>query len=353
MDLPQMPMEDGSLEYCFGCGENNTIGLKLKPVFDGEKVRATFTPGLLHQGWHNVTHGGIVYSILDEITAYAVLCSGFNFGVTAKSAIRFKHVAPTNARLHASAWATKVTSRLIETQGMLQMDDGSVVAEVDSTFLVTSRYGKAFIWDMDGVLVDSGQAHYESWRDTFAARGVAYSEQEFRHYFGARNDYTIQHVMGDVPAEESLAIETEKERRFREAARRTIALLPGVMPLLKVMKNGRFKLALGTSAPLENYNTVAPLLGIEDYFDVIVTGDDVTQGKPDPQIYLIAAERLDVEPAQCIVFEDSPLGVEAARRAGMKCVGITNTHPAETLKQANRVVSSLEELDLIELIRWI
>lgn len=353
MQLPEVPMDEGSLNYCFGCGEDNTIGLKLRPVYDGEKVVATFTPNMMHQGWHNVMHGGIVYSILDEVTAYSTLCAGFYFGVTAKSSIRFRNVTPTNVPLRASAWPVKTTSRLVETHGVLETEDGTVLAEVDSTFMVGPRYRKAFIWDMDGVLVDSARAHYESWRDTFAARDIIYTEERFREYFGARNDYTIRHVMPRATDEDIAAIEEEKERRFREAARRGISTLPGALKLLRIMKDGHFRLALGTSAPMENYRAVAPALGLEEYFEVVVTGDDVTHGKPDPEIYLIAAERLGIEPALCTVFEDSPLGVESARRAGMKCVAITNTHPAESLRQADRVVSSLEEIDLIQLIRWI
>lgn len=353
MELPQMPMDDGAFKYCFGCGEDNTIGLKLKPRFDGEKVMATFTPNLMHQGWHDVMHGGIVYSILDEVTAYSVLCSGFHFGVTAKSCIRFKHVAPTHGTLLALAWPLKVTSRLIDTRGVLQLEDGTIAAEVESTFLVGERYKKAFLWDMDGVLVDSARAHYEAWRTTLAERGITYTEEQFRHYFGTRNDYTIRNVMGPVSDEEVAKIDEEKERRFRESIQKGPALFPGVLPLLQVMKQGGFRTALGTSAPLENYEVVAPLLGLEKCFDAVVSGEEVAEGKPSPEIYLRAAEKLATAPAECLVFEDSPLGVEAARRAGMKCVAVTNTHPAASLKEANRVVSSLEELDLIELIRWI
>ncbi len=353
MQLPQVPMDEGSFNYCFGCGEDNTIGLKLRPVYDGEKVVATFTPGLMHQGWHNVVHGGIVYSILDEVTAYSTLCAGFYFGVTAKSSIRFRKVTPTNVPLRASAWPVKISSRLVETHGILETEDGTLLAEVDSTFMVGPRYRKAFIWDMDGVLVDSAHNHYEAWRDTFAARGITYTEEQFKRFFGARNDYTIRHVMPHASEKDIRDIEDEKERRFRDSARRGISLLGGALKLLRIMKKGHFQLALGTSAPLENYRVVAPILGLEEYFDVVVTGDDVTHGKPDPEIYLIAAERLQIEPAHCTVFEDSPLGVESAKQAGMKCVAITNTHPTTALQQADRVIASLEEIDLIELIRWI
>ena len=108
-----------------------------------------------------------------------------------------------------------------------------------------------------------------------------------------------------------------------------------------------------TQQSLENVEAVAAQLHLHDYLDSVVCGADVQKGKPDPEIYLRAAERLGASPAECVVFEDSPHGVEAAKRGGMKCVAVTNSHPPETLIAADRVVDSLEEIDLVQLIRWI
>ncbi len=355
MELPQisMPTGDRSLEYCFGCGEDNPIGLKLRPVYDGEKVVVRFTPREQHQGWYNVTHGGILYSILDEITAYAVLCSGVSFGVTAKSSIRFKHVSPTDATLVASAWVTKASSRLVETQGRLEMEDGTVVAEIEATFFPGKGVLRAFLWDMDGVIVDSAAPHYESWRETLAARGVTFTEGQFRSCFGMRNDHIIGKVLSPLPEMEVRAISEEKEQRYRDLIHGKAKAFPGVTQLLQVMKRGKYPLALGTSAPPENVELVAAQLGLSDYFDVVVCGEDVKESKPAPEIFLRAAEQLGVEPRECVVFEDSAHGVAAAKGAGMKCVAVTNSHPAEALEAADRVVSSLEQVDLIELIRFI
>ncbi len=355
MELPQIAMATGerSLEYCFGCGEHNPIGLKLRPVYDGEKVVARFTPGEQHQGWHNVTHGGILYSILDEITAYAVLCTGVSFGVTAKSSIRFKHVSPIDAPLVATAWATKATPRLVETQGRLEMEDGTVVAEIEATFFPGKGVPRAFLWDMDGVIVDSAAPHYQSWRETLAAHGATFTEEQFTSYFGMRNDHIIREVLGSLPELEVNAISKEKGQRYRDLACGKAKTFPGVMQLLGIMKKGNYPLALGTSAPPENVEAVSAQLGLSDYFDIIVCGEDVKESKPDPAIFLLAAEKLGVEPWQCVVFEDSPHGVAAAKRGGMKCVAVTNSHPAEALQAADRVVSSLEQVDLIELIRFI
>ncbi len=355
MELPGLDMAPGArtLEYCFGCGEENPIGLKLRPVYDGEQVIARFTPKEQHQGWYNVTHGGILYSILDEITAYSVLCTGLSFGVTAKSEIRFKHVAPTNATLLATAWVTKATSRLVETHGRLELENGTVVAEIDSAFFPAKGEPRAFLWDMDGVIIDSAEYHYQSWHEALSPHGVDYTREKFEYYFGQRNDYVIAQVLGPITEPEIAAISNEKARRYRELMNGEATLFPGVLKLLQIMKRGHYPVALGTSAPPENYEAIAGPLGISDYFDAIVCGPDVDESKPSPQIYLKAAEKLGVKPDQCIVFEDSPHGVTAAKNAGMKCVAITNTHSAEALHAADRVVPSLEQIDLIELIRFI
>ena len=356
MELPhlQTPTGEQSLGHCFGCGELNPIGLQLRPVFDGEKVSATFTPGVNHQGWNNVTHGGILYSILDEITAYLVLCSGYSFGVTAKSVIRFRRVAPTDSALTATAWATRVTPRLIEVHGTLTMPDSSVVAEVESAFIPGARCRKAFLWDLDGVIIDSGAQHYQSWREAFAVHGVVYDDRQFASYFGMRDDLIVRKVMGTtVPDPIVHSITEEKERLYRQLVHGSALAFPGVLPLLAAMKKGGYRVALGTSAPMANVDAVLPQLRLLDAFDAIVCGQDVAEGKPSPDIYLRAAERVGAEPADCIVFEDSPHGLEAARRAGMKCVAVTNTHPAQELAAADRVVGSMEEMDLVQLIRWI
>jgi len=355
MELPQLnaPVGKETLGHCFACGEDNPIGLKLKPRYDGEKVTAVFTPTVDHQGWFNITHGGILYTVLDEVTAYSTLCAGFSFGVTAKSNVRFRSPGTTGVEILASAWVTKSTSRLVETSGSLTSPDGTVLAEIQSSFIPGQRCSQAFIWDMDGVIVDSGEPHFQSWQEAFAKRGVSYTRELFHEFFGTRDDLIIKKMLGDVSAEDIREIEDWKEARYRELVNGNVRVFPGVMPLLKVMKSGGFKVGLGTSAPLENVHAIAADIGLDEYFSAVVHGREVSEGKPSPEIYLTAAERLEVDPANCIVFEDSPHGVEAARQAGMKCVAVTNSHPAEELSAANRVVQSLEEIDLIQLIRWI
>ena len=327
------------------------MGLKLKPVHDGEKVTAEFTAGEFHQGWNNAIHGGILYSLLDEVTAYAMLCHGIEFGVTARSEIKFKQLAPTNEPIQASAWVTKVTKRLVETKGVLILKDNTVIAEGDFLFYVWKESKKTVLWDMDGVIADSNLFHLAAWQETFATRGVKFTKEDFTKLFGARNDFIIHSVMGEeLPERDVKIMAQEKEDNFRQKAKGNIKPFPGVMRLLNAIKKGNFKLGLVSSAPKENIDLVINELNLEGFFDCIVFGREVSESKPSPQIHLLAAEKLRVTPKDCVVIEDSPLGVKAAKNAGMKCLAITNSHPKQELEEADKVVDSLENVDLIALL---
>jgi len=351
MKIPKLDLEY-STRLCFACGEDNPIGLKLKPVYDGEKVRAEFTPGEYHQGWDNITHGGILYSLLDEVTAYVILCYGIDFGATAKSEVRFKHIAPTGEPIQISAWVTKLTKRLVETKGVLTLRDNTVIAEGISLFYIWRLSKKTILWDMDGVIADSNSFHFAAWQETFAKRRVNFTKEDFTKLFGTRNDFIIRNVLGEGLAEKDIeSTVQEKEASFREKAKGNIKPFPGVVKLLNTIKRGNFKQALVSSAPKENIDLLISELALGGIFDRVVSGREVAESKPSPQIYLLAAEKLGAQPQDCIVIEDSPHGVKAAKAAGMKCLAVTNTHPKQDFEEADRVVDSLEEVDLITLIR--
>jgi len=348
--IPRLDVEY-TTRLCFACGQENPMGLKLKPVHDGEKVTAEFTAGEFHQGWNNAIHGGILYSLLDEVTAYAMLCHGIEFGVTAKSEIRFKQLAPINEPIQASAWVTKLTKRLVETKGVLTLKDNTVIVEGDFLFYVWRESKKTVLWDMDGVIADSNLLHFAAWQETFAKRGVKFTREDFTKLFGTRNDFIIHSVMGEeVPERDVKIMAQEKEENFRRKAKGNIKPFPGVVKLLNAIKNGNFKLGLVSSAPKENIDLVIGELNLEGFFDCIVFGREVSESKPSPQIYLLAAEKLEVTPKDCVVIEDSPLGVNAAKNAGMQCLAISNTHPRQELEEADKVVASLENIDLIALL---
>jgi HAD superfamily hydrolase (TIGR01509 family) len=350
MEIPKSDTEC-TARLCFACSQENPIGLKLKPVHDGEKVTAEFTAGKFHQGWNGVVHGGILYTLLDEVNAYAMLCHGIEFGVTAKSEIRFKQVAPINEPIQASAWVTKLTKRLVETKGVLTLKDDTVIVDGDFLFYVWRQSKKTILWDMDGVIADSKSFHFAAWQETFAKRGTKFTKEDFTRLFGTRNDFIIGSIMGkEFPEGDVKIMVQEKEETFRRKATGSIKPFPGVVRLLNALKKGNFKQGLASSAPKENIDLVLRELNLEGIFDCIVFGQEVSESKPSPQIYLLDAKKLGVTPNDCLVIEDSPLGVKAAKTAGMKCLAIANTHPRQDLEEADKVVDSLANVDLITLL---
>ncbi len=350
MEIPKLDVEYIA-RFCFACSQENPIGLKLKPVHNGEKVTAEFTAGKFHQGWNDVVHGGILYTLLDEVTAYAMLCHGIELGVTAKSEIRFKQVAPINEPIQASAWVTKLTKRLVETKGVLTLKDNTVIVDGNFLFYVLRQSKKTILWDMDGVISDSYSFHFAAWQEVFTKRGIKFTKEDFTKLFGTRNDFIIGTIMGrEFPERDVKIMVQEKEENFRRKAIGSIKPFPGAVKLLNILKKGNFKLGLVSSAPKENIDLVLNELNLAGIFNCIVFGQEVSESKPSPQIYLLAARKLEVTPNDCVVIEDSPLGVKAAKTAGMKCLAITNTHPRQKLEDADRVVDSLENVDLITLL---
>ena len=143
---------------------------------------------------------------------------------------------------------------------------------------------------------------------------------------------------------EVLAVCEEKDAAFREIARNKISAFPGVVELVRAIKGSGYRVAIGSSSPLENIEMVVTSLGIKEYFDAIVFGREVKESKPSPQIFLLAAERLGTEPERCVVIEDAVIGIEAAKSGGMKAVAVTNTHPKEKFTKADLITDSLEKI---------
>jgi HAD superfamily hydrolase (TIGR01509 family) len=350
MEIPKLDV-DCTAQFCFACSQQNPIGLKLKPVQDGERVTAEFTAGKFHQGWGNVIHGGILYTLLDEVTAYAMLCRGIELGVTAKSEIRFRQLARINQPIQASAWVTKLTKRVVEVRGELSFKDNTVIVDGNFLFYVLRQSKKTVLWDMDAVISDSYSFHFATWQEIFAKRNAVFTKEDFTGLFGSTNDFIIRTVMGkQLPDQNVESLVQEKEEALRRKATGRIKSFPGVVALLNALKNGNFKLGLVSSASTENIELALSELDLTGTFDCIVSRQDATESKPNPRIYLLAADRLRTAPADCVVIEDSPLGVKAAKTAGMKCVAVTNTHPRQQLWEADKIVDSLENVDLITLL---
>lgn len=209
---------------------------------------------------------------------------------------------------------------------------------------------KAVIWDMDGVIADTAPYHFKAWQEVFQKRDVNFTEEDFRRNFGQRNDTIIRNVLGEgLSPSEIDAIADEKEIDFRQRVSQHIKPLPGAIKLLKSLGKHGFKIALASSAPIENIRLVTQGLGINNYFYSIVSGWDVTEGKPNPQVFLLAAKKLGVKPKNCIVIEDAVAGITAAKRAGMRCLAITNTRPKTSLVEADLIVDTLEAVRVSDL----
>jgi beta-phosphoglucomutase family hydrolase len=216
--------------------------------------------------------------------------------------------------------------------------------------LAMRHQNKAVIWDMDGVIADTAPYHFRAWQEVFRQRGASYTEDDFRHNFGRRNDVIIRDILGSqTPPGEIEAIATEKEELFRHRASSQIEPLPGAIGLMQALKEHGFSQALGSSAPLENISLVTRELGIAGFFRVIVSGREVTEGKPSPQGFLLAAGKLGVRPQDCVVIEDAVAGVSAAKRAGMRCIAVTTTNDRTKLAEADLVVDTLEAVTVSDL----
>jgi beta-phosphoglucomutase family hydrolase len=209
---------------------------------------------------------------------------------------------------------------------------------------------EAVIWDMDGVIADTAEYHYLAWKDAFAKKGVNYTREEFMRHFGQRNDTIIKDALGSAATLENLnTINAEKQADYRRRVAGHIQALPGAIELIRSLQEHGIKQAIASSAPPENIAIILRGLGIEDCFQAIAFGTEVPEGKPSPQIYLLAARKLGIKPANCVVFEDAIAGVEGAKRAGMKSVAVTNSHPESKLERADLIVTTLEGISITDL----
>ncbi len=210
-------------------------------------------------------------------------------------------------------------------------------------FARRARVVEAVLWDMDGVLVDTAPFHFQAWRALFASQGKDLSQEEFRRTFGLRNDDILRMVLGEMPPERARVLANRKEELFRAAIEDKIAPLPGAVDLVRRLRAAGIRQAVVSSAPGLNVETVLKAIALADAFDALICEEDVQRGKPDPQGYLLAAERLAAPATGCVVIEDAPGGVEAAKRAGMRCIALAAGRRREELAAADLVVESLAD----------
>jgi beta-phosphoglucomutase family hydrolase len=207
----------------------------------------------------------------------------------------------------------------------------------------------ALIWDMDGTMVDTREAHWLAWKEILAAENYDLDWETFLKTFGQRNDSILRSLLGsDLPDADAIRIGDAKEQVFRDVLKKNgVQPLPGAEQLIDQAAAHGCPQAIVSSAPKKNITTILEVINRLDTFSVLVCAEDVSHGKPHPEGCLTASRKLDVSPSKCIVLEDAPAGLEAARRAGMSCVGVLSTH--DHMDEADRIVSSLEELSLADI----
>ena len=204
---------------------------------------------------------------------------------------------------------------------------------------------RGVIFDMDGVLVDSYQPHFRSWQLLASNHGLQFTEEQFAESFGkTTREMMLHHWSGLVSEDDVPAWDAEKEATYRNLIRANCPVMPGAGELVRDLHKAGFDLAIGSSGPAENVEAVLGAINFGNLFAATVNGHDVTKGKPHPDIFLSAAGKLGLTHECCVVIEDAPLGIEAAKLAQMPVVAITGTADRAALSDANMVVDSLHEL---------
>lgn len=198
---------------------------------------------------------------------------------------------------------------------------------------------KAVIFDVDGVLVDSNEAHLVAFQKLGETLGVPFTADFFGRVLGMHNTQIFPLWLGSrVTRADAERYGERKEEFYRELAVSKLREIPGSVDLVRRVRAAGFKTGVGSSGPRENVALALKTLGIADAFDAVITGSDITMGKPDPEIFLKAAAGLRLDPVHCVVIEDAPSGVQAALAAGMPVIAITTSRPAADLSHATLVV---------------
>ena len=203
----------------------------------------------------------------------------------------------------------------------------------------------AVIFDMDGVLIDSYEAHFAGWSRMYRELEMDYTEEDFAADFGRTSRDILFRRFGDKLADARIReLDDRKEALFRDSLREHFTPMDGARELIDALAADGFRIAVGSSAPPENIELCLEKLGHRGAINAIVTGKDVQRGKPDPQVFQMAASRLGVGPEHCVVVEDAVHGIQAANRAEMLSVALVGTANREQLSEAKLVVDSLREL---------
>lgn len=206
----------------------------------------------------------------------------------------------------------------------------------------------AVIFDMDGVLVDNFRYHLMAWEKFCSRHGKSISADDFlEHVFGGSNaDHLAFIFKKELPAGKIAGYSAEKELIYRYLYHDNVVLLPGLKELLADLKTAGIPMAIATSAERANVDFILAETGIQEFFTAIADASMVRRGKPDPEVFLKAAAMLKTDPGDCVVFEDTLKGIDAALHAKMKVIGVATTHHRAELTEAHKVISDFTEIDI-------
>ena len=222
------------------------------------------------------------------------------------------------------------------------MMNDSLVTKVDK--LLNDFEAEAVIFDLDGTMLDNNPYHLQSWKKYLENMGCDMTEQEYNANINGRtNRDVINYIHGDALNEEnSLKYGLEKEALYREVYKPFIKPVNGLLAFLKILADKNVPMAIATSGIQPNIDFMFDNVPIKQYFKIIVNSSHIKKGKPDPEIYIKAASRLNVAPKNCLVFEDAVVGINSAKAAGMKVIAIATTHPKEELNGADMIIDDYE-----------
>lgn len=206
-----------------------------------------------------------------------------------------------------------------------------------------------FIFDMDGVLVDNSEWHLKAFVEFGKRHGLEITKEGYRKHFGTTNHMIMNSLFNKKLSDNEIVIlADEKETIYREMYRPFIKPVEGLTAFLEYAFIRGIPIALATSAPHENVDFTLDATGLKKYFGILTDSSMVKQGKPDPEIYLLTAEKLGVQPSDCVVFEDSIAGIHSAQKAGMRVIGIATTHNSEELSMyVNEIIMNFEAADIL------
>ncbi|MBU0717445.1 MAG: HAD family phosphatase [Planctomycetes bacterium] len=205
------------------------------------------------------------------------------------------------------------------------------------------------VFDMDGVLVDSAEPHFRSWQLLGAGNAVDVSREQFSSTFGRQNNDIVPLLFGEVSPERLRQLSDRKEILYRDLIHAQVPIVDGAPELVRSLHAAGVAVGVGSSGPLANIRMVLEAMAIQDCISAIVSGDDVTRGKPHPEVFSLTFAKMGIDPARGVIIEDAPVGVQAARVAGAYVVAVLIYHPREAFDQADCFVDRLSRVSVAQL----